>query len=486
MVFARFNRFIQGEGIVQPGLIEVGCSQIPNDIVADLSDYVRIKRKGNTVDAAIAKVRSGSRVVTDGSVKEIGVPSTDTLASSVDLAVQKSGRTTGHTTGTVTAIDVTVNVGYTTQCNGGRSYTATFNNQFLVSGSSGPFSLGGDSGSVIFEDVATSPRAVGLLFAGNSVMTVGNPIDAVLSRFGVTMVGGDSVPTPTGSIMGLVMDSTGAAIQGASVQADTGQSDTTNSQGSYTLSDVPIGSRSVTASALGFQPDTLSVGVVDGQTSPLDFWLQPVSPPTGLSVGCVTYETFGGRGATKHLRVTVTVVDNLSTPAAGVQVAADVDLNGSPWKSTNATTDSSGSAVFEFKNAPDGTYTTNVTGLNGTGNVTQPGNSFEKGTEPSPSWSCASQSTATSRVSMSRPSPSAFGQAIAAKRRNEAQLFAASNQVVGVGVGAVGGEATIEVYMASGDPTERGKLPTRLDGFRVQPITTGAFVAGLECQKKRD
>ena len=39
------------------------------------------------------------------------------------------------------------------------------------------------------EDVATNPRAVGLLFAGSSSIAIANPIGAVLDKFGVTMVG---------------------------------------------------------------------------------------------------------------------------------------------------------------------------------------------------------------------------------------------------------------------------------------------------------
>jgi hypothetical protein len=39
------------------------------------------------------------------------------------------------------------------------------------------------------EDVATNPRAVGLLYAGSSTTAVAQPIGSVLSYFGVTMVG---------------------------------------------------------------------------------------------------------------------------------------------------------------------------------------------------------------------------------------------------------------------------------------------------------
>ena len=51
------------------------------------------------------------------------------------------------------------------------------------------FLAGGDSGSLMVEDVATNPRAVGLLFAGSSTTAIANPISQVLSFLGATMVG---------------------------------------------------------------------------------------------------------------------------------------------------------------------------------------------------------------------------------------------------------------------------------------------------------
>ena len=39
------------------------------------------------------------------------------------------------------------------------------------------------------EDIASSSRAVGLLFAGSSSVAIANPINAVLQSFGVTIVG---------------------------------------------------------------------------------------------------------------------------------------------------------------------------------------------------------------------------------------------------------------------------------------------------------
>jgi len=62
-----------------------------------------------------------------------------------------------------------------------------FTGQIVVSGRR--FLQGGDSGSLLVEDVSVNPRAVGLLFAGNNQTAIANPIDDVLSYFGLSMVG---------------------------------------------------------------------------------------------------------------------------------------------------------------------------------------------------------------------------------------------------------------------------------------------------------
>jgi|SRR5712692_1076556 len=72
----------------------------------------------------------------------------------------------------------------------GSGKTARFVNQIIVS--PGSFLAAGDSGSLMVEDVATAPRAVGLLFAGSSSVAIANSIQPVLTVFNVTMVGSNS------------------------------------------------------------------------------------------------------------------------------------------------------------------------------------------------------------------------------------------------------------------------------------------------------
>lgn len=178
-----------GDDISQPGLIDASCSAATANLVADLSSLSTLYPPAGTpnVDAAIAQVRPGM-VRTDGAILEIGTLSASTLNASVGLAVKKSGRTTGLTRSSVSGLNATINVGYSDECAGG-SFTKQFTGQILIGNKGSRFLNSGDSGSLMVEDVTTNPRAVGLLFAGSSSIAVANPIGAVLSHFGATMVG---------------------------------------------------------------------------------------------------------------------------------------------------------------------------------------------------------------------------------------------------------------------------------------------------------
>lgn len=125
----------------------------------------------NVMDAALAQPDAPELVVP--TILEIGLP-TGVEVCQLGQEVQKMGRTTGLTQGYVTQVDVTVNVDYN-----GR--TARFTDQMIANKMSSP----GDSGSGILD---LDRRAVGLLFAGSSTVTIFTPIQRVLDRFGVTVI----------------------------------------------------------------------------------------------------------------------------------------------------------------------------------------------------------------------------------------------------------------------------------------------------------
>ena len=125
----------------------------------------------NTVDCAIAKPLSPDLVTPD--ILNIGLPlgvGTATLGT----LLQKSGRTTGYTTGQIMQIDVTVSVDY-------EGKTGTYHNQLMA----GAMSAGGDSGSAILD---MQKRVVGLLYAGSDTTTIMNPIQFVLDALQVRLV----------------------------------------------------------------------------------------------------------------------------------------------------------------------------------------------------------------------------------------------------------------------------------------------------------
>jgi hypothetical protein len=179
-VLARQDQAVPGEDISQPGLIDNGC-QIAT-VVADFTAAVQLGT--NNVDCAIAAVRAGlmdSTGFIEGLNGTGGQPSTSIAAPSVGMAVQKSGRTTAHTTGTIGSINTNVKVQYQIQCGKGKKYTVNYTNQVLINSTT--FSAGGDSGSLILTNTSCA-HPVALLFAGSSSTTIGNPISDVLNALG--------------------------------------------------------------------------------------------------------------------------------------------------------------------------------------------------------------------------------------------------------------------------------------------------------------
>lgn len=175
-----------GDPVIQPGLIDVSCNANNAQNVATLSGIKSLP--GSNVDAAIAQVISGM-VRTDGAILEVGTISANTVNASLNQAVKKSGRTTGLTRSSVSGLNATVSVAYDNECAGGAAFTKTFTGQIVITNRASKFLAGGDSGSLMVEDVTTNPRAVGLLYAGSSSAAIANPIGQVLSFFGASMVG---------------------------------------------------------------------------------------------------------------------------------------------------------------------------------------------------------------------------------------------------------------------------------------------------------
>jgi len=201
-VLADVNRARLGDPILQPARYDGGT---PADEIARLADFIsirfgteepecplasgteralnwaartlgsshrlqsyRLAPAENQVDAAIARPLSADLV--ERQILEIGLPQ-GVHEATLGTRVQKSGRTTGHTQGTIRQIDVTIGVDYD-----GR--TATFTDQLMA----GAMSSGGDSGSAVLDEAG---YVVGLLFAGSDLTTVITPIQLVLDALSI-------------------------------------------------------------------------------------------------------------------------------------------------------------------------------------------------------------------------------------------------------------------------------------------------------------
>ena len=178
-----------GDRILQPGRVDMteqacgSADEINDAVIGNLAAYVPIQFRpnaSNKVDAAVASTTTAMVGQSTPSLTGYGIPSKNPVSPYWGLEVQKHGRTTGLTTGTVTAINAKILVEYDRG-------TARFDGQIEVGGAD--FSDQGDSGSLIVTSDGLNP--VALLFAGGDTSTFGNPIGDVLSELsaelGVTL-----------------------------------------------------------------------------------------------------------------------------------------------------------------------------------------------------------------------------------------------------------------------------------------------------------
>jgi hypothetical protein len=205
-VLARSDQAATGEMIIQPGLIDNSsgaCYSVGNQgtetQVGTLTAWPPLSSNSTNVDAAIAAVNSGV-VSPTGAILELGLPGAGGVlaaappgisstagkgeSGTINMTVAKSGRTTGLTCASISAINATVEVSYFKNCAETESYlTKTYTNQIEISGNQ--FSDAGDSGSLVVD--ASNAEPVGLFFAGGVTNTgasegVANPVSEVLAE----------------------------------------------------------------------------------------------------------------------------------------------------------------------------------------------------------------------------------------------------------------------------------------------------------------
>jgi hypothetical protein len=190
-VLANEDRARSGDKILQPGPLDGG--KVPQDAFGELGPWVRLNRKGgNRVDAALASV-DGLENCDPGVLRQIVNGADRRLAGvapgfpDIGTPVFKIGRTTGPTSGRVTAFEVDNIVA---------NYDVApmrFDDQIEIEGEGDkPFSDGGDSGALV---VDSDMKALGLLFAGSETggaahlgLTYANRIQTVLTELKAELV----------------------------------------------------------------------------------------------------------------------------------------------------------------------------------------------------------------------------------------------------------------------------------------------------------
>lgn len=143
-------------------------------------------------DAAIFEIEDPTQVSSMQGTKY------DTPETIIDIyggmAVEKTGRTTGHTSGVVIGLNASpIPVGYNIK-EYGISKTVFFDEAWIVEGAGDqPFSRPGDSGSLVIGLLPDGSRhAVGLVFAGNEARNQSFilPIQTIVNQLGVELVYG--------------------------------------------------------------------------------------------------------------------------------------------------------------------------------------------------------------------------------------------------------------------------------------------------------
>lgn len=177
-VLANENRLPIGAPIFQPGLLDLGDRA--TDGIAQLTQFVPLDVAApNRVDCAIAEV-TDAKLVQARVLAKVGKLSGDQPIDATEgMRVEKVGRGTGYTTGTVSDVSATISLEYDIG-------ELKFTDQILIQGESGVFSGGGDSGSIVV--AMESGAATGLLIGGNEKFSIANHLADVLTELGVTLV----------------------------------------------------------------------------------------------------------------------------------------------------------------------------------------------------------------------------------------------------------------------------------------------------------
>lgn len=221
-VYANENQAAIEDEVLQPAPYDGGG--YPDDVIGRLADFEPIDFSGvdNQMDAAIASLSIDELGVSTPGVAGddgYGVPSSTIVENpGPGLTVQKYGRATAWTQGSIDTVNTIVDVCYESKgiifprC----TKEARFTGQIAIT--PGDFSAGGDSGSLIVT-ADSNKNPVALLFAGSSTHTFANPIGLVLERFNVTIDSGGPIADSTDIAIAAV-DAPGSVLESDQVDVN--------------------------------------------------------------------------------------------------------------------------------------------------------------------------------------------------------------------------------------------------------------------------
>jgi len=199
-VLANLNKGMIGDKILQPGPYDGGTDE---DTIATLHEFIRIDTLTNSLCPAASAIARAfnflarlfnratrlvpvvqaenlvdcalAKPINDHDVLDVILEAGDVTGVAepeVGMAVKKSGRTTGLTSGEIVAVDAIAKVAMN-----GFDF-AVFADQFVIELAA----EGGDSGSIILTE---DNKAVGLLFAGGEGVTIANKYSNVRRALGL-------------------------------------------------------------------------------------------------------------------------------------------------------------------------------------------------------------------------------------------------------------------------------------------------------------
>lgn len=174
---AVLERFVPLERTVKESECPVaaGVQKLINQLIKVIRPSYEMKffkhsRASNTIDAAVAKPSRAD--IINNEIFELG-PVTGVGELKAGMTVQKSGRSSGLTSGQITALSTSLKVEM------GEGEYGWFSDQVVSDCVVNP----GDSGSLVLNE---EKQAVGLVFAGSDRFSVFNRIDHVLKQLRVT------------------------------------------------------------------------------------------------------------------------------------------------------------------------------------------------------------------------------------------------------------------------------------------------------------